>query len=864
MIVKAKLLVPTLSPRHVVRPQLLAAAVEHPGARLITLVAPAGYGKSSVLAELLADGGGIVSLDADDDDPHRFWAYVGHALANALGLDSTALADALLQPGAPPLSTVITTWSNAALTPPRAGIVALDDFHVLSDSRIFEALARFVDRLPAGVTVVIASRVALPLPLSRWRARAELREIDASQLRLTSVDAARFLQARLQRPLSSRDVAALVEHTEGWAVALQLAAASLALGHDDVASFIGGATPRGPNVTITEYLTEQIVGQLDEASRRFLLDACVLETLTPDDCAAVTEDPNAAERLVGLERDNVPLTALHARRHAYRLHPLLTTHLRELAWQRDPARARACERRATEIAVAAGDLERGLAHALRAQDIDRAVELLVQRAHALMRGSRPLALLREVRRVGRGYTQLPSALLMPIAYASYLCAHPTELRASLTELVARRSTGLLDDPLWAQVCNLRSALARAQGDIDRAVAFADDGLALDPADASGLLLYRAVALFVGGRHDEAASSCARCLAAESGDGPPAFIEITAQSLLAQVRLEQGRCGEATQLCDTALARLTAHGLQQTPMVALVDRTQGRIALEQGRWQDAYDALRRASARADEAGLADLYAVVEAWLAQWAVLVQDDTTADRALAAIERAAGRDAWLCQWHAALGARRTLASSGAVSPQSVDGLADEACAMTELRRLPPGEAEVLATVMLTRSRQAGRVTTEVAIVATIAELAAEAGRASEADRSLERALTLATPGALVRGFAEGDLATMRRLIARALGSKRLGRSVVAHANVVGRALEQLQRRRSANTASDSAEPGLSARELEVLQLVAGGSTNHQVATLLHVSMSTVKTHLNHIFDKLGVRRRTPAIARARELGLL
>ena len=857
MIVRAKLVAPPLSARHVPRSSLVERIDASADARLVSIVAPPGYGKSSLVAELVREGGGYVALDPDDDDPHRFWAHVGHALHAGFGIGSGSTADRLLQPGAPPLASVLGQWANALLDTTEGGRVAIDDLHLVTQPEILEALARLIDRLPPQCSIVVASREQPGLPLARWRAAGELVEVDAGDLRLDRDEARRFLSARLPTPLSESHLQALLDRTEGWAVGLQLAAAGLAVAGADPQRVIDGlAADRGD---IAEYLREQVVDRLEPSERSLVLDVSVLRVLTPRACAAVTGREDAATVLDSLVRRHLPLRPIDGSGTAYRWHPLLAEHLQATLMDRDPARARRCHRLAAELAADEGELETAYGHALQSGDQGYATDRLTELADALMHASRPQAILRATARLGRGLAELPDRLLLAVTYSAYLCARTPELRAALTTLHGRRGADALSDEHWAQVCNIRSALARARGELEQAVALADEGLALDPPEPHALWLYRAVSRYLMGRLHDAAKSCARCLGLYAPDDPPQFVGITTQSLLAQVRIEQGRLGVAQELCDGAERQLAAHGLQDSLMAAVVERTRGRIAFERGQWSEADGLLRRASERAAAGGLADLHAVVCAWRVHWARLTGDVGCRDAMLAVIEPATGRDAWLRRWHAALVALAHRRADPLPAPE----LPDEDTAQVELIGLSPAQTVERALAWQRRFAEDDRRTAELSMLAIAAATLAASGRTAEADARLGEALALAARTGLVRSFAEADPDAMSGLLARALGSNRLDASQRAHAAQVRDALASLRRSRA--EPEPSAPPSLlSARELEVLGVLAEGLTNQQAADRLHVSLATIKTHVNHIYDKLGARKRTAAIARARELGLV
>ena len=228
-----------------------------------------------------------------------------------------------------------------------------------------------------------------------------------------------------------------------------------------------------------------------------------------------------------------------------------------------------------------------------------------------------------------------------------------------------------------------------------------------------------------------------------------------------------------------------------------------------------------------------------------------------LAAMEPAAGRDSWLRRWHAAL----VALSHRRADPLPPPELPDEEGALVELLGLAPSEALTRARAWRERFAEDDRRTGELSVLGVAAVTLAAMGRTAEADETLADALALGARTGLVRSFAEAERESMSGLLARAIGSSRLPPDARAHAATVRDALEALRRRQAVAETPPSL---LSARELEVLSVLAEGHTNQQVADRLHVSLATVKTHLNHIYDKLGARKRTRAIARARELGLL
>jgi LuxR family maltose regulon positive regulatory protein len=337
----------------VARPALLEQLAAHE--RKLTLVAaPAGWGKTTLVAawqRAEADERPFawVSIDRWDNDPVRFWTHVVEAIRT---VEPRAGADALVllrAPGTSLLETVIPALVNETADLGRQLALVLDDYHLIESPEIHESLAFLVDNLPAALHLVLSTRADPPLPLARLRARGELLEIRADDLRFTPAEAAELLNVVLELGLEDEDVTRLYERTEGWAAGLYLAALSLR-GRADTHAFI--ADFAGDDRHIVDYLGAEVLrGQPDEV-RRFMLRTSVLERMTGRLCDAVTQTAGAGDLLVEIERANLFLVPLDDKRRWYRYHHLFgnllldelrraepelvpTLHRRAAAWYRD-------------------------------------------------------------------------------------------------------------------------------------------------------------------------------------------------------------------------------------------------------------------------------------------------------------------------------------------------------------------------------------------------------------------------------------------------------------------------------------------------------------------------------------------------
>jgi LuxR family maltose regulon positive regulatory protein len=355
-----KLHVPLVQPNLVPRPRLIARLRAGMSGKLTLIAAPAGFGKSTLLATWLANlpTCAWLSLDASDNDPTRFWSYLSAALDTiAAGVGASALA--LLQaPQPPPIEVLLTTLLNAISTQApkqlreQPGVLVLDDYHLIEAQPIHQALTTLIDYLPPHVHLVVASRTDPPLPLSRWRARGALVELRTSDLRFTSAETAAFLVEMMGLPLSAADSAALEARTEGWIAGLQLAALALRE-RTDAAEFIRAFT--GSNRFVVDYLAEEVIARQPAHLQAFLLQTCILDRMCGPLCDTVLgveafqhsnpstgsrqavqtfQPPNAQTAysqllLEHLERANVFTIALDDERCWYRYHHLFADVLRE-------------------------------------------------------------------------------------------------------------------------------------------------------------------------------------------------------------------------------------------------------------------------------------------------------------------------------------------------------------------------------------------------------------------------------------------------------------------------------------------------------------------------------------------------------
>ena len=336
-LVETKFFLPGARAGQVIR-QRLTDRLGGGAGRLVLVSAPAGFGKTTLLGRWLAEvrAGGTaaawVSLDEDDRSPASFWTYVITALDRAVpGVGAGALP--VLLAGQAPVESALAAVLNELSVLPGDLALVLDDFHLADGPALRPGLAYFVDRLPPQVRLVISTRADPGLPLARLRARGELTEVRAADLRFTAEEAGDYLAASTGLTLTAANIGALAGRTEGWVAALQLAALSLR-GRDDVAGFIDGFA--GDDRFVVDYLVEEVLDRQSEPVRRFLVETSVLDRLTAGLCDAVTAGTGSRAMLESLDRANLFLVPLDDRRQWYRYHHLFRDVLRTLSARRAP------------------------------------------------------------------------------------------------------------------------------------------------------------------------------------------------------------------------------------------------------------------------------------------------------------------------------------------------------------------------------------------------------------------------------------------------------------------------------------------------------------------------------------------------
>ena len=480
-----KLSVPSARPSLVTRLRLSERLEQELGGKLTLISAPAGFGKTTLLSMWLAvssrSGRSAVwlSLDPGDNDPTRFWRYF-IAVADRLypGAGDTALM--LLQSSqAPPIEAILTTLLNELTELPADAVFVLDDYHLIKSRTIHEALAFLIEHLPPQVHLVISTRADPPLPLAGLRARGEMAELHASDLRFTTEETTTFLEKTVGSRLSAEEVAELQERTEGWVAGLQLAALALR-DRFDTSSFIAAFT--GSNRYVVDYLAEEVLARQPEALRTFLLQTSILDRMCGPLCDAVTSRDDGQEALEYLEHANLFVIPLDEDRRWYRYHHLFTDVLRQRLRETDADLLPELHRRASVWFERQGLATEAVHHALEAHDIERAAALIEDIGLSVMLPGQVYTLLGWLDKLSDAVVSSRPALCIVHAAALMFAGQPEAAEARLDDAERDVQADAPADQalILGQAASIRGNLARISGDLARCVAFSQRALDLLP------------------------------------------------------------------------------------------------------------------------------------------------------------------------------------------------------------------------------------------------------------------------------------------------------------------------------------------------------------------------------------------------
>ena len=913
LLLSTKLHIPPAQSGIVPRPRLLERLDAGLPTRLTLVSAPAGSGKTTLLCDWLRslenrqkESGGLphriawISLDADDNDPARFYAYLKAALTQVVAEEELVDNRELPTIGAQD-KPILTNIINTLAASPAHVVLVLDDYHVLTQRSIHEGIGYLLEHRPPQLHMVIASRTDPPLQLATLRARGQLSEIRNRDLRFAHDETAALLNETMRLGLNSPQLAALEKRTEGWIAGLYLSAISLQ-GAEDKERFIRQFA--GSQRHIVDYLMAEVMQQQPTEVQDFLLNTSILERLSAAVCDAVRGEgrnkQSSQTLLEHLERANLFVVPLDERRRWYRYHHLFASFLQARLHASNPHQVPELHKRASQWYLQEADhtgddrlLGKAIEHAIQAQDYAQAVQLIEQAADATLRRSEVVAFLNWIEAIPSNHTRQRPLLQVYYAGLKILEGQPVKVvEANLRELGEPETSGSLP----AAIAVFQSLIATYRGDRERSRELARRALATLPKD--NLFLSSFVPGFQGLQHlysgDLQAAHLAFSEAVHIGQqAGNLMIVVLATCHLADVAYVKADLNAADLYHQQALdlARDESGRLRPIGGIPLLGR--GMLLLERDQLDAAANALetglglaaqwgevattngylglaRIQQLRGDPGAANELVERAHRLAVRFDAMDMDDIAVDKTRVQLRLAQGNLAAALEWAAqreSLARRFDTSGTGSGHPPGLMH-AMEYVTLVRVHLAAQRYQQVVDMVRPFLAYVQSMGWTAFAIDAHILQALAqmELGLTRDALSALHTAVALARPGGFIRLFLNYGQ-PMEKLLQQMQPEAEVADYVHFLLERFSQPHGKMTSTASVSTSTLSAqlvlpEP-LSDREIEVLGLIISGHTNQQIADRLFVALSTIKTHINHIYGKLEVTNRAQAIQRAHDLGL-
>ncbi len=869
-----KLLPPQIRSEIVGRARLLQQLDRAADRRLILISTPPGYGKSTLAAQWVHASSrpfAWISLDETDNDPVSFFRYAVAAVQTFDDVFCAETARLLNEQENISVRTLATSFINELTHATKPFTLVLDDFHVIQSLEVIEGVKLLLANQPPMLRLLISTRSDPEFPLLRMRARGQLLELRATDIAFSLTESRELLCERLGLELTQTQLDQIHTWSEGWPVGLLLVGQMLQDRPDEDVDSVIDELSRNAQF-IEDFLWSEVLERLSSERREFLLETSILDRFSIETCEAVTGSTQSHTLMRSIERENLFLSTVEADQRWYRYHHLFAEFLRQqLAREVRQERIEELHRRAANWYAKQNHYEVAARHAIAGKDWQVALELLAVICDTMYRQDRIKLLIDWL-------VQVPDTVLKD---APLLCFYKAwalarlgraDLAAAPLEIVERTWEAAGDDAGLAQVWQVRTFIDISHDTLAPGIERSCRALALLPETDSQVrartLLMLGILHARNGELSQAEQylTQSRLIAERTGERVILLIET---SNLGTVLMRRGKLTSASALLQQVIE--SGDEWRDIPVQHACWEL-ASIRLEQNNLTASTDLLERCKTLAEYMSAPLHMPYIHLVSAELAWSMGDSERAFRALdRAIEygflsgsqvsvglaRAAQARFWIASDQAALA--RSWADSLDLELSVEPEYPRLPEYMTLLRLLSYEDHDDRLAGPLDRvqhqAEQAGRLTDllQLLLLRTIVE--SKLGNSGASRTALDRALEIGAP----EGFIHSFLSYGRSMISPLTDAVQRGSDHREHATQLLKTLGVDMKVPLAPNASGV----LSAREFEVLRLVATGSSNRDIGDALFISEETVKTHLRRIFEKLGVSNRTQAVAKGRELEL-
>lgn len=872
-LIKAKIQLPSLRKNHISRLRLHNQIQAHQQAQIVLVSAPAGYGKSAFLAEwahqLKADdiAVGWYALDERDNDPTRFANY----LQSAFRVSSDAFEKrdnaetARLQETVQSILNDVSAYSHPV-------VLMLDDYHLIDESEIHDAMGLLAEYLPSNMWLAIGTRADPPLQLARLRAQGKITEIRMADLQFTHEEITNWIQTSLGWIPTDNILKQLNELTEGWAVALALIIMRQDQTRDGSLEKQLAEYSR-THQHIFDYLAEEVLEQQASDFRDFLLDTCVLNRLNPQICCILTNNESAPLLLNQVADNSLFVIPLSVEDPVYRYHHLFENFLCQYLKLHDPQRFYNKHQLAATWHAENGDIVEAVSHAFNATDYGYAAKIIEESAwETLTSRGEIMTAVKWIPSFPHSELLYYPRLCLYFSRALYLIGDAKQSQHYLEIAIETLNDETIEiqdrDALKAIAYNYQATWAAYRGNIQSALNWIKQSKALidyvDGVDHVRIANTHAFVNYLAGNTQQTRQAYIQALALANNIKHD-YLMLDAHYYLALTDWVAGDLDAVKSRCEDVLAQYNHPiGPLSTLMLVL-----GMVYYERNKLVQAERQIRDAITLAQRTHIPDVLWLAEITLADVLLAQGEFSEAENCIAkATQYTSEFNSPIIKNNIAASHARLMLNTNRL--ETAYEWATDYQATNKVESHQDDEQLILAQVWIAHSEYENALN----LLQTIINNAESDGRIryliqaeilraiahqaqnnpDVAQQSIHRALRLASPHNFVRLFLDFRDPIIKLL--RQVATSSEGDSISYAQYLLDKGKQDNQSQHPADV--------LTEREIEVLEQIATGASNNEIATELVISLGTVKSHIHHIMNKLNAQNRTEAVAIAQSLNLL